>query len=145
VLMNLATNARDAMPDGGLLTIKTESVEMDSDNNGSIVPPGAYAVISMSDTGTGIDEETRKRIFEPFFTTKEMGKGTGLGLSIVYGIVKRHDGAINVYSEPGKGTVFRIYLKLVKEETKTAETVPEPEYIGGDETILLAEDDAVVR
>ena len=148
VFMNLATNARDAMPNGGLLTIETTITELD---NGFVTAhgygkPGTYAMIVATDTGVGINEETRKKIFEPFFTTKEVGKGTGLGLAMVYGIIKQHDGFINVYSEPGKGTTFRIYLPLIKtavaDENRPA--VSEPPQ-GGAEKILLAEDDANLR
>jgi PAS domain S-box-containing protein len=145
VLMNLATNARDAMPDGGVLTLRTERADIKGKLSGSTVPPGEYAVIVVSDTGTGMDEETKKRIFEPFFTSKEMGKGTGLGLSIVYGIIKQHDGEIDVYSEPGKGTTFKVYLKLVKTRAKSAEAAPVAAPVGGAETILVAEDDSPVR
>ena len=143
VLMNLATNARDAMHSGGRLTISSELVELDEKymqlhGNGL---PGRYAVVSATDTGSGMDEETKKRIFEPFFTTKEKGRGTGLGLAIVYGIIKQHNGHIEVYSEPGHGTIFRIYLPLieatVEEEQETEIAYPE----GGTETILVAEDD----
>jgi signal transduction histidine kinase len=114
VLMNLASNARDAMPSGGMLRLATARVslgheEMRSWGYGS---PGEYALITVSDDGAGMDEETRERIFEPFFTTKGLGKGTGLGLSIVYGIVKDHGGFIRCESEPGRGTVFSIYLPL---------------------------------
>lgn len=147
VLTNLATNARDAMPKGGLLTISTGVIEIDNSfikAHGYGVE-GMYALISVSDTGIGMDEKTIKRIFEPFFTTKEVGKGTGLGLAIVYGIVKQHNGYINVYSEPGKGTTFRIYLPLIKSEIERAKaeihTIPK----GGTEMILLAEDDTDVR
>jgi len=147
VLMNLATNARDAMPQGGLLNIQTRPLELDNDfikvhGFGKV---GRYALLSVTDTGMGMDEKTRNRVFEPFFTTKEVGKGTGLGLSIVYGIVKQHDGYITVESEPGKGTTFWLYLPLViatLEEAKLSRNgVPE----GGRATILVAEDDDGVR
>ena len=143
VLINLATNARDAMPRGGLLTVETALQQIDElfvQANG-IGEPGPYAVISMSDTGLGMAEEVRRRIFEPFFTTKEVGKGTGLGMSIVYGIIKQHNGFINVYSEPGLGTTFRIYLPMSAGSTLTAEetqAVHVPP--GGTETILVVED-----
>lgn len=143
VLMNLATNARDAMQNGGLLTIKTERVDITGPHG--YMKPGEYAVLSVSDTGKGMDEQTKLRIFEPFFTTKEKGKGTGLGLSIVYGIVKQHGGDINVYSEPGKGTTFRIYFKLVDLKVESVVAAPPATPQGGTETILLAEDDAEVR
>jgi PAS domain S-box-containing protein len=147
VLMNLATNARDAMPNGGSLIIKTERLDLNREIAGQYdyIKPGAYAVISVSDTGAGMDALTRQRIFEAFFTTKEVGKGTGLGLSIVYGIIKQHDGEINVYSEPGKGTTFRIYLKLVQSKVEKDEASELPRPSGGSETILVAEDDADVR
>lgn len=147
VLMNLTTNAKDAMPDGGLLTIETQTADLDS----SFVSlygygkPGKYAVIAVSDTGAGMDEETRKRIFEPFFTTKEVGKGTGLGLSIVYGIVKQHNGYINVYSEPGSGTVFKIYMPVDSSDIKESPVSRASQPAGGTETLLLAEDDKEVR
>jgi len=148
ILMNLATNARDAMPEGGLLSIETEKIELDAEfiKRHGYGKSGPYALISVSDTGIGMDKKTKERIFEPFFTTKEVGKGTGLGLSIVYGIVKQHDGYINGYSEVNKGTTFKIYLPLTKAEVmeiKTREEVLVPE--GGTETILLAEDDEGVR
>ncbi len=115
VLMNLATNARDAMPHGGILTMSTEPVELnrefiETQGYGEI---GTYALLSVADTGIGIDEKTKERIFEPFFTTKEVGKGTGLGLAMVYGIIKQHNGFINVSSEPDKGTTFRIYIPSI--------------------------------
>lgn len=147
VLMNFATNARDAMPNGGKLTIKTLAVEMDeafihAHGYGS---PGHYVCIEVTDTGQGMDEATRDRIFEPFFTTKEVGKGTGLGLSIVFGIVKQHKGYVNCYSEPGRGTSFSVYLPrlaVLSREEMQINLVPIP---GGHETILLAEDDAALR
>ncbi len=147
VLMNLATNARDAMPDGGSLIIRTGLVEFDYEfiKAHGYGRPGSYALISVEDTGEGIDEKMKERIFEPFFTTKELGKGTGLGLSMVYGIIRQHEGYINVYSEPGKGTTFKIYLPLIKlkvEEVKKAES---PFIKRGTETVLIAEDDVQVR
>ncbi len=148
VLMNLATNARDAMLRGGAFTIATELVWLNESFTSAhgLGRPGNYAVISASDTGRGMDEETRQRIFEPFFTTKEVGKGTGLGLSVVYGIVQQHDGQVTVYSEPGHGTTFRIYLP-VNETNASAETaaIVEEIPVGGTETILLAEDEKNVR
>jgi len=146
VLLNLATNARDAMPLGGTLRIETGEVEINQEFTKSYGygEPGRYALISISDTGTGMDEKTRQKIFEPFFTTKEVGKGTGLGLSIVYGIVKQHNGYINVASETGKGTTFQIYLPVVKtatEERKLTSITAE----GGTETILIAEDNHDLR
>lgn len=147
ILMNLATNARDAMPKGGTLTIETKQVVLEKGiiENRLLIKPGAYAVISMTDTGTGMDEATREKIFEPFFTTKDVGKGTGLGLCIVYAIVAQHEGYINVYSERIGGTTFKIYFPLVEiapEAEKGYELVPAP---AGTETILLAEDDESVR
>jgi two-component system, cell cycle sensor histidine kinase and response regulator CckA len=146
VLMNLATNARDAMPRGGLLTIEIKALENGSSFNNILEfdKPGNYALISVSDTGHGMDEQTREKIFEPFFTTKEVGKGTGLGLSIVYGIVKQHDGYIHVESTPGEGTTFYIFLPIVRMrvEKPTLRSVPAQ---GGRETILLVEDHAEVR
>ncbi|MDA8431532.1 MAG: PAS domain S-box protein, partial [Nitrospiraceae bacterium] len=149
VLMNIAVNARDAMPDGGRLAIETRRIDLDEDfvklhGYGS---PGPYALLSLTDSGSGMDEETAKRIFEPFFTTKEPGKGTGLGLAIAYGIIKQHGGCINVYSEPGEGTTFRIYLPLVSsaEEAEAGTTIAPPPRSLGAETILVAEDDGAVR
>ncbi len=147
VLMNLATNARDAMPKGGHLFIETELVEMDEDTAKAhdFQKPGTYALLAVTDSGTGMDEKTRERIFEPFFTTKESGRGTGLGLALVYGITKQHEGSIHVYSEEGKGTTFKIYLPVVP--TAAAETLHTnlPPIEGGTETILVAEDDETVR
>jgi PAS domain S-box-containing protein len=148
VLMNLATNARDAMPHGGLLSIVTESTEFDTEyiNAHGYGELGRYARFSVSDTGAGMDATTTKRIFEPFFTTKEVGKGTGLGLAVVYGIVKQHGGYINVYSEPGKGTTFRTHLPLLKGgERAETESASRPMPTKGTETILLAEDEAELR
>jgi PAS domain S-box-containing protein len=148
VLMNFAINARDAMPDGGSFNLKTARIELTEDfiRAHGYGTAGPYAMITVSDTGVGMDEATQKRIFEPFFTTKEVGKGTGLGLAVVYGIVKGHEGLINVYSEPGKGTTFRIYLPIigavVKEETK-AQHQEAP--ARGTETVLVAEDDDNLR
>lgn len=147
-LMNLATNARDAMPEGGAFTIQAEKVKLNEDFTKAhgYGKPGAYALLTVSDTGQGMDEKTRQRIFEPFFTTKEVGKGTGLGLAVVYGIIKQHDGFINVYSEPGKGTTFRIYLPLIRAAaTEEAPIKKEAPAGRGAETILLAEDDDALR
>ena len=119
VFMNIASNARDAMPDGGSLTIKAERYE--ANGGDPFIDTSPYAVISITDTGTGMDVETKKRIFDPFYTTKETGKGTGLGLSVVHGIIKQHNGQIDVQSEPGKGTTFSIYLRLTGAETEAGE------------------------
>jgi PAS domain S-box-containing protein len=148
VLMNFATNARDAMPRGGALTIETQRVDLGRDfyEAHGYGEPGTYACLSVTDTGVGMDEATTKRIFEPFFTTKEVGKGTGLGLSIVYGIVRQHHGFVNVYSEPRMGTSFKVYLPVkdvVVEEAKTAAAATVAP--GGTETILIAEDDEDLR
>jgi len=148
VLMNLATNGRDAMPQGGTLSIVTESSEMDGEyiKAHGYGEPGRYAQFSVSDSGTGMDAATVKRIFEPFFTTKELGRGTGLGLAVVYGIVKQHGGFINVYSEPGIGTTFHIRLPLMKGgECVGEEPAPRTQPTGGTETILLAEDEKELR
>ncbi|NCO82858.1 MAG: PAS domain S-box protein [Nitrospirae bacterium] len=147
VFMNLATNARDAMPDGGRLIIETDKVEIDEKyiKVHGYGKPGMYAVASVSDSGAGMDEGTRQKIFEPFFTTKESGRGTGLGLSIVYGIIKQHNGYINCYSEPGKGTTFKIYLPLTEAEVAEMKPVEPAALLKGTETILLAEDEEAVR
>lgn len=148
VLMNFASNARDAMPQGGCLSITTERIVIDQafiERNafGSV---GSYALVTVADTGRGMDRETAGKIFEPFFTTKEMGKGTGLGLAVVYGIVMNHQGFIDVSSEPGKGCRFRIFLPLTEVEQPQAVARPDEEKAaGGDETILVAEDEVAVR
>jgi len=140
VLLNLATNARDAMPNGGTLTIETKPVYIDSDfaRIHGFGEPGSYALISVTDTGTGMDKATRERIFDPFFTTKEVGKGTGLGLSTVYGIVKQHGGYITVYSEPGRGSAFHVYIPVAKTGVREVARLP-INTRGGTETILIAE------
>jgi two-component system, cell cycle sensor histidine kinase and response regulator CckA len=147
ILMNLVTNARDAMPDGGLLDIHTERVILDEVfvRKHGYGQPGTYVVISVSDTGLGMDEKLRERIFEPFFTTKDTGKGTGLGLSIVYGIIKQHNGYVNVSSEPGNGTTFQIYLPVISGDTEQIELFEIKAPPSGTETVLLAEDDSMVR
>ncbi|RMF48315.1 MAG: hybrid sensor histidine kinase/response regulator [Deltaproteobacteria bacterium] len=148
VLMNLATNARDAMPGGGRLQITTGRVDFDLDNYAShdVKKPGAYALLTISDSGCGMDEETRQRLFEPFFTTKETGRGTGLGMAVAYGIIEQHDGAIEVISAPEKGTSFRIYLPLTTEEAERRESENSPtSRLEGKETLLLVEDDDMVH
>ncbi len=148
VLMNLTTNARDSMPQGGALTVTTAEITLDSDfvSAHGYLAPGSFALITVSDSGEGMDEATRERIFEPFFTTKEVGKGTGLGLAVSYGIIKQHEGYIAVYSEPGRGTTFRIYLPLVQPEAAEVILKPlEEDPVGGTEIILLAEDDDALR
>jgi PAS domain S-box-containing protein len=147
ILMNLATNARDAMPDGGELAIETDEVYVDELYSNSIAnsKPGRYALITVSDTGAGMDQETCAHIFEPFFTTKKVGKGTGLGLSIVYGIVRQHNGFVTAYSEPGHGSSFKIYIPLteiVSSEERKEHVIQEQR---GTETVLLVEDDNDVR
>jgi two-component system cell cycle sensor histidine kinase/response regulator CckA len=146
VLMNLCVNARDAMPNGGRLTIQS-SVARLSDSDARHQPeakPGWFAVLTISDTGVGMDESVRQRIFEPFFTTKEKGKGTGLGLSMVYGVVKNHGGFVNVYSEAGEGSTFKVYLPL-SGKPEVLESVSESEMAGGHETILVIDDEEAIR
>lgn len=147
VLMNLCTNARDAMAEGGLLTITTELTEIDKEymDTHGYGKAGRYALITVTDTGTGMDEKTRQRIFEPFFTTKEVGKGTGLGLSTVYGIIKQHNGYINCYSEKGRGTTFKIYLPLTEFAVNETNISEDMSLKGGTETILIADDNEEVR
>jgi PAS domain S-box-containing protein len=146
VIMNLAVNARDAMPQGGKLAIQTGNIEFIEpyDCKFEIAAPGHYAVLAVSDTGEGMDERTQANLFEPFYTTKELGKGTGLGLSTVYGIVKQSDGCIEVQSQPGVGTTFKIYLPLVQEAIAAVETMTVTR-LRGSETILVVEDDDMVR
>jgi len=149
VVMNLAANARDAMPDGGKLTIETASVRVDEayvQQRHAIVPVGDYVLLTVSDSGQGIAPECMTHIFEPFYTTKEDGKGTGLGLATVYGIVKQSGGFVWVYSEPGLGATFKIYLPTVEQQ---ADEIPAPKpvtkSVGGRETVLLVEDEAALR
>jgi CheY-like chemotaxis protein len=148
VIINLAVNAKDAMPKGGRLTIETANTELDDSYARAhvAVTPGPYVMIAVSDTGTGMPPEVRDRVFEPFFTTKGKGKGTGLGLSTVYGIVKQSGGNIWIYSESGKGTTLKIYLPRVDEPAEEVKTqAVGEEFPLGSETILIVEDDKEVR
>lgn len=148
VLMNLAVNARDAMPSGGRLVITTSNCILDYEyaSTHPEVSPGLHVLLSVSDTGAGMDDEVLKHIFEPFYTTKDVGRGTGLGLSTVYGIVKQHGGHIAVYSEPGRGTTFRIYLPVSGQDAASpAQALPEPGPPGGGATVMVVEDDEPVR
>ncbi|MBI5095639.1 MAG: PAS domain S-box protein [Candidatus Hydrogenedentes bacterium] len=147
VLMNLCVNARDAMPSGGTLTIETENVVIGDEycREHPWAVEGRYVLLSVTDTGVGMDEATRAQIFDPFFTTKGVGEGTGLGLATVYGIVKQHNGLIHVYSELEKGTTFKIYMPISERRAEVVETKIELRAVGGTETILVAEDEAAVR
>ncbi len=147
VLMNLVTNARDAMPDGGSLAIQTDAISIDQGYAGEHLfeSPGEYVVLTVSDTGIGMDLKTREKIFEPFFTTKEVGKGTGLGMAIVYGIIRQHKGNIDVDSEVGKGTTFKVFLPLTHVEEDVISEPAQALPAGNGETIIIAEDEALLR
>ena len=147
VLMNLAVNARDAMPEGGRVIIKTENVHLDEHYCKTHLEarPGRYVLLSVSDTGQGMDKETVQHIFEPFFTTKGPGEGTGLGLAMVYGIVKQHGGHVMCYSEPSHGTTFKMYFPALVSGGELRETVARAVPLGGFETILLVDDEELIR
>jgi PAS domain S-box-containing protein len=149
VLMNLAVNARDAMPDGGKITFKTENVWIGSDycSDYPFARPGKFVCLTVQDTGIGMDEEMCKHIFEPFFTTKEATGGTGLGLAVVYGIIKQHEGWINVYSSPGQGSTFKIYIPAIASKAEEKKELKESldEFRGSGERILLVEDEEIIR
>ncbi len=144
--LNIAINARDAMPSGGVLSFATHVVELEEKAFNFEIPAGSYILVSVSDTGVGMDEETKQHLFEPFFTTKEVGKGTGLGLAAVYGTVKNHGGAVSVYSEPGHGTCFKIYLPLLSEVQEPPEQKPsEPPPAKASARILVVDDEELLR
>lgn len=146
ILINLCVNARDAMGESGKITIETENVQIDKSfcMNHAWAKPGRYVMLSVTDTGCGMDKEMLGKVFEPFFTTKEVGKGTGLGLATVYGLVKQHKGMVHVYSEVGKGTTFKVYLPLAERSVAAVDDKIESPVYGGAETILLAEDDEMI-
>jgi two-component system, cell cycle sensor histidine kinase and response regulator CckA len=147
VLMNLVVNARDAMPKGGTLTIETQNADLDENYAASHrnVMPGRHVLLAVSDTGQGMDEATRARLFEPFFTTKAAGKGTGLGLSTVFGIIQQSGGSVEVYSEPTKGTSVKVYLPRIDQPVSVEAEEAKRKTTRGTETILLVEDDEMVR
>jgi len=145
-IMNLVINARDAMPDGGTVVIETRNLAFGPHNLAPpVTKPGRYVALTITDDGIGIDEETQSQIFEPFFTTKDAGVGTGLGLAMVYGIISQSDGFISVSSEPGKGTTFNVYFPRVDAEATPRRDSESIDFAGGNETILIVEDDAAVR
>ena len=148
IIVNMAVNARDAMPQGGKLVIETANLDLEDPcvHQHVVVPPGRYVTLTVSDTGIGMDAETQAHIFEPFFTTKEKDKGTGLGLATVYGIVRQSDGYAQVYSEPGRGTTFEIYLPRVEGRGESGQVSEAPGHpVAASETILLVEDEEAVR
>jgi CheY-like chemotaxis protein len=149
VLLNLAINARDAMPRGGALSIETSRVELTEGNaaleHGVAVRPGGYVLMAVSDTGHGMDRTTLAHVFEPFFTTKDVGQGTGLGLATVYGIVKQSDGYVWAYSEPGRGTTMKVYLPVTDAVADAASEAPATQPATSGELVLVVEDDAPVR
>jgi len=147
ILMNLAVNARDAMPDGGKLVIETANVCLDTEYAGLHLDakPGRYVLLSVADTGVGMDKETLEHVFEPFYTTKEPGEGTGLGLATVYGIIQQHGGFIRCYSEPGQGATFKIYFPAIVSDEEAEEEPTKAMPQGGSETILLVDDEEIIR
>jgi PAS domain S-box-containing protein len=146
VLMNLVVNARDAMPDGGRISVETANVDLDgSFQHEALIRPGPYVMLAVTDGGTGMSEATKQRLFEPFFTTKQQGKGTGLGLATTYGIVKQSNGYIWVYSEPGRGSTFKVYLPRATGESEAAAAGGDATPTSGTEHLLVVEDDDAIR